>query len=182
MSAVFVVDVHTRIRDSRSRLRGEELPRHVDERGIQLNIVDPLDGGMLQRLGDAAVHAAADQQKVPRRRMLQQRVVHRLFGGALVRRAGKDHAVVIYAADVADFRIAGFVASFDDRQVAINRVARSHQVESLPQARLRGPVQRRCNIYKENDCKENDREKRRCRSDGPKLLAAHPEQQNCCHT
>ena len=118
--------------------------------------------------------------------MLQQRVVNRLFGGVLVRRAGQDHAVVINAADIAGFRIAGFiaslVASFNDRQVAVNRVARSHQAESPPQARLRGPFQRRCNIYKESDCNENDREKRRCHRHGPKLLAAHSEQQNCCHT
>ena len=58
---------------------------------------------MLQRLGDAAVYAAADQQNLPRRWVLQQRVVNRLFGGILVRGAGKDHAVVINAADIAGF-------------------------------------------------------------------------------
>jgi len=60
VAAIRVVHVHPGIRDNRSGLRGEELPRHVDERGIQFNVVDPLDGGMLQRLGNAAVHAAAD--------------------------------------------------------------------------------------------------------------------------
>ena len=98
---------------------------------------------------------------MPRRRVLQQRIVNRLFGGVLVRRVGQDHAVVINAADIAGLRIAGFVARFDDRQVAVNRVARSHQAESPPLARLRRPVQRRRNIYKENGGNENDREKRR---------------------
>ena len=177
VTAIRVVDVHTRIRQDRCNLHREELPRHGDERGIQLNIVDPLDRGMLQRLGDAAVHAAADQQKPPRGRVLQQRVVNRFFGGALVRRAGKDHAVVINAADRAGFRI----ARLNDCQVAVDRVARSQQVESPPQPRLRGLVQRRCNIYEEKDCKQDDREKRRCHSRGPKLFAADPEQQDCCH-
>jgi len=53
------MDVYASIQES-GRLQGEELPRHFDERWIQLNIVDPLDRGMLQRLGDAAVYAAAN--------------------------------------------------------------------------------------------------------------------------
>jgi len=121
--------------------------------------------------------------------VLQQRVVDCLFGGVLVRRAGEDHAVVINAANVAGFPMAGFIAglisslmaSLDDREIAVNRVARSYQAESPPQARLRGPVQRRRNIYKERDCQKNDGEKRGGHRHGPKLLAVHPEQQDCCH-
>jgi len=60
VSAIGVVHVHARIRDNRSGLYRKKLPRHVDERGIQFNVVDPLDRGMLQRLGDTAVHAAAN--------------------------------------------------------------------------------------------------------------------------
>src|SRR5208337_1907420 len=85
----------------RSRLRREELPRHVDERGIELHIVDPLDRRMLQDLNHAAVRAAADEQNLPRRRMLQQRVVNRFLGGSLVGHISQDHAVVIEAANIA---------------------------------------------------------------------------------
>ena len=96
---------------------------------------------MLQRLGDAAVHTAADQQNPPRCWVLKQRVVNRLFGGVFVRRVGEDHAVVINAADIASSRIASFGACFNDLQVAVDRVTRRHQMESLPQARLCERVQ-----------------------------------------
>ena len=121
--AIRIVHVYPRVLDNRSGLRREELARHVDQRGIQLNIVDALDCGMLQRLGDTAVHSAADHQNAPRRWALQQRIVHRLFGGILVRCVGQKHAVLIDAAKI---------ASPGHRQVAVDGVARSHQMESLP--------------------------------------------------
>ena len=41
-------------------LRRKILLRHGDQRRIELDIVEARDGGMLERLGHAAVHAAAD--------------------------------------------------------------------------------------------------------------------------
>ena len=119
--------------------------RHADQRGVQLDQVDAFDGGMLERLRDAAACAAADEQNAPRRRMLQQRVVNRLFGGAFIRRAGKDEAVFIEAANV---------AGLGDRQVAVDRVARCEQVKAAPLARLRLPFHPRRNLGEKKDCEQ----------------------------
>jgi len=45
--AVGVMNMHSIIRNKRSRRRGKQPLRHVDDRGIELNIVHPLDRGML---------------------------------------------------------------------------------------------------------------------------------------
>src|SRR5208337_1389445 len=55
VTAVGVVDVHARVGIQCGGLCGEKLPRHADERGVELDVVDALDGGMAERLGDAAV-------------------------------------------------------------------------------------------------------------------------------
>jgi DNA-binding protein len=122
-AAVDVMDVDARIvtgavctrtiGSKRSRLRGEEPPRHIDEHGIELHIVDALDRRMLQDLNNTAVRAATDEQNFFRRRMLQQRVMDRFFGGSLVGHTGQDHTVVVDAANT---------ARLDDGQVAIDRV------------------------------------------------------------
>jgi len=86
----------------------KEFTRDADERWVQFDQVDALDSGMTERLRDGAAGSAADHENVARGGVLQQRVVHRLFSGAFVRRVGENKAIFIQAADV---------AGFDDRQV-----------------------------------------------------------------
>ena len=99
--------------------------------------------------------------------MLQQRIVNRFFSGVLVRRVGKEYAVIVDAANI---------AGLDDRKVAINRIARCYQVETPPQACLRLLFQ-----PWSNKKKQRNREKRGCRNQRANLLAAHPEQQDHGH-
>ncbi len=111
--AIGVMYVYSFICRKRSRPRGKQPPRHVDEHGIELDIIDALDRGVLEGLRDAAVRAATNEQDPLRRGMLQQRVMDRFFRGSLVGHTGQDDAVVIEAANIARLR---------DGQVAINRV------------------------------------------------------------
>ena len=85
---------------------------------------------MLERLSDAAVHAAADQQNTARRSVLKQRVVDGLFGRGRIGRVGQDGAVFVQATNSARFVRAGF----GHRQVAIDGVALGNHVETAPEA------------------------------------------------
>ena len=100
-----------RVRKQGARLRGEELSRHANQRGIQFDVVDALNSRMLERLGDAAVDAAADHENVPRRWVLQQRIVNAFFSGSRVRRVGEQNPVRVNAANL---------AGLSDGQVAID--------------------------------------------------------------
>ena len=93
------MQMHARVGIEIRRLRREKLPRHANQRRVQLHIIEPLDGRMLQRLGHGAVHAAANQEYAAWRRVLQQRVVHRLFGRGRIGRIGQDRAVLVNAPD-----------------------------------------------------------------------------------
>jgi len=148
-------------------LFGKELPRHGDERRIEFDRIDAFDGRMLERLCDAAIHSAADEENMPRCGVLQQRVVHRFFGRGLVGRIGQQNSVVVHAANV---------ARLGDGQVAVDRVARSHNMKALPQPRLRGEIHLRCEISE-----QNKRAQQSCRSPCSKLFAIHPEEQNRRH-
>jgi len=146
-AAVGVMEMNARILSEtdggkRSGLGGEELPRHVDDHGIELHIVDALDRRMLQDVNDTAVRAATDEKNLFRRRMLQQRVMDRFFGGSFVGHTSQDHAVVVDTT---------YTARLDDGQVAINRVTGLQQVKSPPQARLRRLGPHRRNIDKKRD-------------------------------
>ena len=70
------MQMHSGIGEKSRGLGRKELTRHADQRGVELDQVDPFNGGMLERLRHAAARAAADEQHAPRRRMLQQRVVN----------------------------------------------------------------------------------------------------------
>jgi hypothetical protein len=142
-AAIGVVQMHAGIK--RRRVRGKKITRHAMERGVQLDQVDALDGGMLERLRDAAAGATADEQNSLRRGMLQQRVVNRFFGGAFIRRAGQDEAVFIEAA---------IVAGCDDRQVAVDRIRRCEQVKAAPLLRLRQPFHARRNFDEKKYCEQ----------------------------
>src|ERR1039458_9006213 len=111
---IHTMNVHARIGQD-SRLRRKELACHLDQRRIQLYIIDPHDAWMLQRLADRALYASADQQNPLRRGMLQQRVVHRFFGCTWVGRIRENYSVGINAADRAGLR---------KRPGAVNHVAR----------------------------------------------------------
>jgi len=160
------MDVYAWIRQS-SGLRGKQLPGHFDERGVELYIADLFECGMLQRLGDTAVDPTADEQNLPWCGVLQQCVVDSLFGGTFVRRAGKNHAIVIDAADT---------AGFNNSQIAVDRIPGSQEEKPSPQSLLRGAVQRWCSIYKEKGREDHGGQGHR-----HKLLAAHPQQQACGH-
>ena len=130
------MQMHSGIGEKRRGLGWKEFLRDPDECGVQFDQVNAFDCGMTERLRDGAAGSAADHKNATRRRMLQQRVVHRLFGGALVRGVGEDKAVFIQAADV---------AGFNDRQVSVDGIARCEQVKAAPLACLRGALQPRRN-------------------------------------
>lgn len=62
MTAVGEVDADAGV--GVGRLRGKELAGDGDEGGVELDGIDALDGGMTERLGYAAVDAAADEENI----------------------------------------------------------------------------------------------------------------------
>ena len=166
-ASVGVMDAHTWVRRDRGNLRGEEPPRHGDDRRVHFDVIDSFHGGVLQHLGDGALDPAADEENTPGRGVLQQRIVDRLFGGAWVRSIGEDCAVVVQAADV---------ARDGDGQVAVDRVARTQQAEASPETGLRGSIERG-----RNPQQQGNRQRRPERNRNPAPLAAPAEQQQGCH-
>ena len=70
-----------------------------DESGVELDVIDALDSGMTERLGYAAVDAAADEEEVFGPGVLEERVVNGFFGGGFVGGIGEEHAIRVDAAD-----------------------------------------------------------------------------------
>jgi hypothetical protein len=167
VAAIRVMQMHPGIGNESGGLCLKILSRHADKRGVQLNQIDALDGGMAESLREDAACASADHQNTPRLFVFQKRVMDCFFGGTLIRRVGKDYAIFVQTADV---------ARFDDRQVAVNRVARCEQVQAAPLIRPRGAFQPRRNINEKKNC-----EQRAGRHRNTNLPSTHRQQKNDCH-
>ncbi len=135
VTAVREMDVDARVEVG--RLGGKELAGDGDECGVEFDVVDALDGGMTERLGDAAVDSAADEENVFWGGVLEERVVDGFFGGGFVGGIGEEDAVRIDAADG---------AGLSDCEVAVDGVARGYQVEALPEALLGFAIKRRGDV------------------------------------
>ena len=81
-AAIAVVQMHARIKGCGAC--GKEFIGHAQHGGVQLDQIDAFDGGMAERLRNAAIRAAADEQNALGRGMLQQRIVNRFLGGAFI--------------------------------------------------------------------------------------------------
>ena len=140
-SAIEKMQVHAQISCAGAGAKGRGLRRkillrHRDQRGIELDVVEAGDGGMLERLGHAAVDAAADEQHAARSRVLEKRVVDGFFGCGGIGRVGEDGAVFVETSDRAGIDRAGF----GDDEIAVDGVALGDHVEAAPETRARSGI------------------------------------------
>ena len=141
-SAIEKMQMHARVGIKDGGLRGEVLAREGDQRGVEFDVVEALDGGMLERLGDAAVHAAADQEHTARRRVLQAARSGRppRLRRDRARWPGWSRSRRGYGFRAGSCRRqwrsqrARFVSGFGDGQVAVDGVALGDDVEAAPEA------------------------------------------------
>ena len=91
---------------------------------VEFHVVRALEAGVLQRLGQAAVDAAADEQQALRRGMLEQRVVDGLFRLLGIGRGDQRQAVLVKGR-------AAFPARY--HQAPVNGVARVDELKATPQ-------------------------------------------------
>ena len=119
--AIDAVDPHPGIT---LRRIGEILAGKLEDRRVQLHVVQAAQTGVLERLGEASVDAAADEQQADGRGVLQESVVYGFLGRLRIGLGGYRQTVLVE-------RHAAFVAHHD--QVAVKGVGRSDNVEGPPQ-------------------------------------------------
>jgi len=118
------VRVHSWIGTDRTPFLRKVAPGQIQNRRIKLNVVDALDGRVLESLGEASVHAAADQQQASRRGMLQQGEMDSFLRRLEVRYA-EDYQTI--------FEETASAFCLNHGQIAIDGVADRHHLEATPE-------------------------------------------------
>jgi len=133
-AAIGDVNPHARIGYDGFPELGEVEASQFQHRRIEFHVIDVLDAGMLKRLREASINAAADEQRVAWRGVREQRVMHRLFGRGGVGRGEQHQSVLVQAAAA---------TVIHHRQVAVGGVAHCEELEAAPGARHRSGIQAR---------------------------------------